>query len=96
MLNVLADNASLSVIAAKYTSTPFSNAFIKIAISGTNSNKDKYKMAIEIRTILTPLDSFAFSFPLVVFRLVYDNDGSIYFTYSFWKLMLAAPHLNND
>ena len=57
-VSFIADNASLSVMAAKYTSTPFSNAFIKIAISGTNSNKDKYKMAIEIRTILTPLDSF--------------------------------------
>jgi len=46
----------------------------KIAISGTNSNKDKYKIAIEISAILTPLDSFVFFH----FSIGLSNDDSIF------------------
>src|SRR3954451_19242853 len=95
-VSLIADSASLSVIAARYTSTPCSNALIKIAISGTNNNKDKYTTAIDIRTILIHLDSFEpFRFCTVFGLMGLDNDGSIQFHLLFLELMFTAPHLND-
>lgn len=70
-VSLIAERASRSVAAAKYTAAPCSNALTKIKIRGTNRNKIKYKNIneISVRFIQFPVPSFCLQYVHDSFRI---------------------------